>query len=190
MKLTALRMISEKREKDFNKLGVFDAEDLIRFYPRAYLDLTERSSLREAYHNDMVLVACEVVQIAPVNYMSRRKYVKAYRNQNGLPFSVIWFNQPYIRDRLKPGEYLFYGRVNNKYGQISLVNPSFEPLDKNYRLKGIVPVYSLKSALSQKIGSRRGERSVAESAYRQRYSRSDFGKIWPASACEVLFRYS
>ena len=42
MKLSSLRIIGEKREKDFNKLGVFDGDDLIRFYPRAYLDLTER----------------------------------------------------------------------------------------------------------------------------------------------------
>ena len=82
MKLSSLRIISEKREKDFNKLGVFDGDDLIRFYPRAYLDLTERSSLRTAYHNDMALVVCEVVQVAPVNYMSRLKTVKAYCNQD------------------------------------------------------------------------------------------------------------
>ena len=44
MKLTSIRLISEKREKDFNKLGIFEAEDLVRFYPRAYLDLTARSS--------------------------------------------------------------------------------------------------------------------------------------------------
>ena len=151
MKLTSIRLISEKREKDFNKLGIFEAEDLVRFYPRAYLDLTARSSLRTAYHNDMALVACEIVQVAPVNYMSRLKTVKAYCNQDGLPSTVVWFNPPYVRDKLKPGEYLFYGRVQNKYGQISLVNPTFEQLDKNYRLKGIVPVYSLKGSLSQKI---------------------------------------
>ena len=151
MKLTSIRLISEKREKDFNKLGIFEAEDLVRFYPRAYLDLTARSSLRTAYHNDMALVACEIVQVAPVNYMSRLKTVKADCNQDGLPFTVVWFNQPYVRDKLKPGEYLFFGRVQNKYGQISLVNPTFEQLDKNYRLKGIVPVYSLKGSLSQKI---------------------------------------
>ena len=151
MKLTAIRSISDKREKDFNKLGVFEAEDLVRFYPRAYLDLTERSSLRSAYHNDMVLAACEVVKVAPVNYMSRLKTVKVYCNQDGLPFVAIWFNQPYVRERIKPGEYLFYGRVQNKYGQISMVNPSFEPLDKNERLKGIVPVYPLKVGLTQKV---------------------------------------
>ncbi len=151
MKLSMLRSIGEKREKDFNKLGIYEAEDLVRFYPRAYLDLTERSSLKTAYHNDMVLVACEVTRVMPVNYGNRRKMVKAFCSQDGFPFTVVWFNQPYVAQKLKAGEYLFYGRVQNKFGQISLVNPTFEQLDKNYRLKGIVPVYSLKGSLSQKI---------------------------------------
>ncbi len=151
MKLSAIRQVGEKREKEFNKLGVFEAEDLVRYYPRAYLDLTERSSLRNAYHNDVALVACEVTRLAPVNHASRLKIVRAFCSQDGLPFTAVWFNQPYVAQKLKPGEYLFYGRVRNQLGQISLVNPTFEPLDKNYRLKGILPVYSLKGKLSQKI---------------------------------------
>lgn len=151
MKLSSLRSVGEKREKDFNKLGINEAEDLVRFYPRGYLDLTERASLKKAYHNDVVLVACEVLRVAPVNYGNRRKMVKAFCSQDGFPFTVIWFNQPYIARKLKAGEYLFYGRVSNKTGQVSLVNPTFEPLDKNYALKGIIPVYSLKGSLSQKV---------------------------------------
>jgi RecG-like helicase len=36
MKLSNLHSIGEKREKDFNKLGIWEAEDLVRFYPRGY----------------------------------------------------------------------------------------------------------------------------------------------------------
>ncbi len=151
MKLSSLRSIGEKREKDFHKLGIYEVSDLVRFYPRAYLDLTERASLRTAYHNDMLLIACEVNRVQPVNYGNKRKMVKAFCSQDGFPFTVVWFNQPYVASQLKAGEYLFYGRVQNKFGQVSLVNPTFEPLDKNYRLKGIVPVYSLKGNLSQKV---------------------------------------
>ena len=151
MKLSALRSIGEKREKDFHKLGIYEVADLVRFYPRAYLDLTERASLRTAYHNDMLLIACQVNRVQPVNYGNKRKMVKAFCSQDGFPFTVVWFNQPYVASQLKAGEYLFYGRVQNKFGQVSLVNPTFEPLDKNYRLKGIVPVYSLKGNLSQKV---------------------------------------
>ena len=151
MQLSSLRNVGAKREKDFLKLGVSSVEELARFFPRAYLDMTNRASLRTAYHNETVLVACEVNRLAPVNHAHPRKVVRAFCSQDGLPFTAVWFNQPYVAQKLKPGEYLFYGRVQNRYGQISLVNPTFEPLDKNYRLKGIVPVYSLKGALTQKI---------------------------------------
>lgn len=151
MELRNLKGITEKREKDFNKLNIYSAEDLIRFYPRAYLDMSNRVKLYEVYHNDVVLFACEVVKVLPVNFYSRLKTVRAYCSQDGFAFTAVWFNAPYVAQKLKAGEYLFYGRVQNKYGQISVVNPSFEPLDRNYRLKGIVPVYSLKGSLTQKI---------------------------------------
>ena len=151
MRISALRAIGEKREKQFQKLGVYEAEDLARFYPRAYLDLTERTTLKTAYHNDVVLIAAEVTRLAPINPASRVKVVRAFCSQDGFPFSAVWFNQPYVAQKLKPGAYLFYGRVRNEMGQVSLVNPSFEPLDQNNRLKGIVPVYSLKGNLNQRV---------------------------------------
>ena len=151
MKLTELKYISEKREKDFNKLGVYSCEDLVRLYPRDFLDLTRVSSITEAEHNSQALVACEVLN-AEFNRFSRRPYVKALCQQNGCVFTAIWFNQPYVLQKLKPGEYLFYGRVQNRYGMgASMVNPSFEPADKNKNLKGIIPVYPLAGSLTQKV---------------------------------------
>ena len=170
MKLSSLRSIGEKREKDFHKLGIYEVSDLVRFYPRAYLDLTERASLKTAYHNDMLLIACEVNRVQPVNYGNKRKMVKAFCSQDGFPFTVVWVNQPYVASQLKAGEYLFYGRVQNKFGQVSLVNPTFEPLDKNYRLKGIVPVYPLKGNLSQK---------VVRSAVKEALQKVDLSSIIP-----------
>ena len=170
MKLSSLRSIGEKREKDFHKLGIYEVSDLVRFYPRSYLDLTERASLKTAYHNDMLLIACEVNRVQPVNYGNKRKMVKAFCSQDGFPFTVVWFNQPYVASQLKAGEYLFYGRVQNKFGQVSLVNPTFEPLDKNYRLKGIVPVYPLKGNLSQK---------VVRSAVKEALQKVDLSSIIP-----------
>ncbi len=151
MKISFLRSIGEKREKEFNKLGIYTAEDLVRYYPRAYLDMTQRVSIRTAYHNDVMLIACEVTRLAPTNFSSSKKVVRAFCSQDGFPFDAVWFNQPYVAQKLKAGEYLFYGRIQNKFGRITMVNPSFEPLDRNYRLKGIVPVYSLKGKLSQKL---------------------------------------
>ncbi len=153
MRLTDLRGISEKREKDLNKLNIFTPEDLVRYFPRAYLDLTQQQKISSCYHNDVALIACRVVSEPQVVYHSRRNFVKVWCDQQGERFSAVWFNAPYVKNNLRAGEeYLFYGRISNRYGMgaPSMVNPSFELRDKNYRLKGIVPVYGLKGSLTQK----------------------------------------
>lgn len=151
MKITELRGITEKRAKDLQKINIADTADLVRYFPRAYLDMTNRVSVREVLHNDLALIACRLTSVEPIRYTGRVKYVRAWLEQNGDVFSAVWFNMPYLAGRLKAGEYLFYGRVQNRYGQVSIVNPSFEPLSKSARLKGLVPVYPLRGSLTQRI---------------------------------------
>lgn len=175
MQLEALKYISEARKKELAKLDIHSVEELIRYYPRAYLDLTERKSLRELYHNDMALIVCTITRLSGVNYASRVKTVRAYCQQEGEPFTAVWFNQPYVARKLTCGEYLMYGRIQNKFGQISIVNPTFEPLDQNYRLKGIVPIYALKSGLTQK---------VVRDAIRQGLGKVSVDSLIPPAICK------
>ena len=142
MRLTQLKGISEKREKDLSKLDIFTVEDLVRYFPRDYLDLTQTVNLSECYHNDVVLLACRVTS-PPQTVYGRRPFVKVWCEQGGDRFSAVWFNAPYVRNNLKVGEeYLFYGRLQNKYGMgaPSMINPSFELRSRGTRLQGIVPV--------------------------------------------------
>lgn len=153
MKLTDLRGISDKRAKDLAQLNIFTPEDLVRYFPRGYLDMTQRVRISDCYHNDLALIACRVSSQPQQVYGGRRPFVKVWCDQGGERFSAIWFNAPYVRNNLKAGEeYLFYGRVSNRYGTgaPSMINPTFELCDRNYRLKGIVPVYGLKGTLTQK----------------------------------------
>ncbi|MBQ7348658.1 MAG: ATP-dependent DNA helicase RecG [Clostridia bacterium] len=152
MELTVIRGINEKRRDELNKLGIFDTSDLIRHFPRAYLDMRVKQPLQNAYHNDVVLTTGKIVSLPVVRYFRRGGMVKISCEQEGFFFSVIWFNQPYVVSRLKAGEeYLFYGRVKNENGVVSLINPSFEPCDKVFRLQGIVPQYQIKGSLTQKV---------------------------------------
>ncbi len=152
MEITKIRGINEKREQEFNKLGIYDTADLVRYFPRAYLDMRTSQALKYAYHNDIVLTTGKVMNMPITRYYRRGGLVKIICEQEGYVFSVVWFNQQYVANRLKLGEeYLFYGRVREESGVISLVNPSFELLEKAYRLKGIVPQYPLKGSLSQKL---------------------------------------
>lgn len=152
MELSKIRGISEKREEELNKAGIYDTGDLIRFFPRTYLDMRHKSPLKYAYNNDVVLTTGRVLTVPFSRYFRRGGMVKVTCEQEGFVFNVVWFNQPYVSRTIKVGEeYLFYGRVKNDGLSVSLTNPSFELCEKAYRLKGIVPQYRVKGGLSQKI---------------------------------------
>ena len=149
MKLSELKYVSDVREKQLNKMGIFSQEDLVRLYPRDFVDLTRTSPIANAFHNSMILTVCEVLSVENNRY-ARRPFVKAACRQGDNYFHAIWFNQPYVAAKLTAGEYLFYGRVQNKYGMgASMVNPTFERVDRVRNLQGILPVYPLSGTLTQ-----------------------------------------
>ena len=102
MELYKIRGINEKRVSELNKLGIYDTADLVRFFPRTYLDMTSRSYLKDAYHNDMILTAGKLVGTPTVRYFRRGSgMVRAVCEQEGEVFTVVWFNQPYVASKLK-----------------------------------------------------------------------------------------
>ncbi len=153
MELRYIKGLSDKRIADLNSMGVFTAEDLVRQFPRNYLDMRKAVDLSEVQNNEFALIKATVIAV-PTYVPQRGKYTffKISCIQDGEPFNIIWFNQPYIKSKLTEGEtYLFYGRIRNRNGIISMTNPTFEPFDDNLSLKGIVPVYALKGNLTQKV---------------------------------------
>ena len=152
MDLKYVKGLSEKRIIELNKLGITSAEKLIRHFPRNYLDLTRVEPLAFCYANEYAFTKAKLISL-PQTFTSTKKIrvVKGICQQDNEVFSVIWFNQPYVVQKLKIGqEYLFYGRVQKKYGQVSMINPTFELAEKNDYLKGILPVYTLTPSLYQK----------------------------------------
>ncbi len=176
MDLKLIRGIGEKYAKDFQKAGVTDSKQLVRYFPRGYLDMTNRLSVRDVLHNDSGLFLCRLVKVDAMRFAGKLKYFRAWLEQDGVTFSAVWFNMPYLAARLKPGEYLFYGRVQNKYGhQICLVNPSFESVWRSKNLRGMVPVYPLKGGLTQRV--------VRESI-RTALTLEPIGTVIPKTLCE------
>ncbi len=152
MELSKIKYLSVKRIADLNKMGIYDCEGLVKNYPRSYLDMRKTTNLNDCYHNDVVLTVAKLETEPQVFTKGRIKYVKAYCSQETNTFSIVWFNQPYVASKLKAGqEYYFYGRVSNKYGLLSMTNPAFEEVENNNKLKGIVPVYSVKGSLTQSV---------------------------------------
>ncbi|MCD8205672.1 MAG: ATP-dependent DNA helicase RecG [Clostridia bacterium] len=150
MDIRVLTYVSDKRAKDLNKLGIFSVEDLVKLFPRTYMDMTRCVSVLSCYHNDIILTKCSVLSVEMVE--GKRKYVKATCVQEGCSFSAVWFNQFYVMKTLTPGEYFFYGRLYKRYNFVgSMVNPLFEKADSNVKLTGVAPVYPVAGSLTQGV---------------------------------------
>lgn len=152
MELKYIKGLSEKRISELNKIGIDSTEDLIRHFPRNYLDLTHVMPLKYSIACEYCFTKARLVSAPRVFSSSRNlRCVKAVCEQDGEVFDVIWFNQPYVASKLVPdNEYFFYGRVQKKFGQLSMMNPTFELVEKNDRLKGILPVYSVTPSIFQR----------------------------------------
>lgn len=152
MLLKYVKGLSDKRIEELNAAGIFSAEDLIKHFPRNYLDLTAVLPLKYFNAGEFAFTKAKVVSPPQAFTSARRiKCVKIVCVQNGEPFTVMWFNQPYVMKRLEVGEeYLFYGRLQNKYDRFTMTNPTFEKAEKNDYLKGILPVYTLYGGIYQR----------------------------------------
>lgn len=152
MELKYVKGLSEKRIAELNKIRINNTDDLVKHFPRNYLDLTHVIPLKYAIPCEYAFTKARLVS-APKVFVSARKLkcVKVVCEQDGEVFEAIWFNQPYVVSKLTPDtEYFFYGRVQKKFGQVSLTNPTFEPVEKNDRLKGILPVYTVTPSIFQR----------------------------------------
>ena len=142
MNLNDIKGVSEKRIADFKKLGVNNPIDLTKHFPKNYIDLTRVTPIKYAYNNEYVLTVAKIITEPSLSLGGRVRFVKVHCAQDTDTFSIVWFNQPYVATKIKRDtEYFFYGRVTNKFGVVSMTNPIFEEIDRNYNLKGIVPVY-------------------------------------------------
>ena len=57
---------------------------------------------------------------------------------------LVYFNQPYVKNQLRQGEeYVFFGRVGGTLLRKQLVNPEFDPADRQAVTGRILPVYRL-----------------------------------------------
>ena len=65
---------------------------------------------------------------------------------------ITWFNQPWIANRLKPGQpIVLSGKIDQYLGRLTMSNPEWEPVEqRQLHTNRIVPVYPLTSGISGK----------------------------------------
>lgn len=145
-----LKGVGEKRAKLYGKLGIDTIEDLIGFFPRAYLDYTETRPIRECTVGEVCCVRASVYKKQGEQRIRKGLSIfKVFVTDGESDLIITIFNSKYQFDALEIGkEYCFYGKMQGNLLRHEMTSPSF--LDP-HRENGIKAIYHLTEGLTSKI---------------------------------------
>jgi ATP-dependent DNA helicase RecG len=152
-----LKGVGPKKAQAFAERGVFNIEDLLYYFPRRYEDRTKFSLISELEEGVEQTVKVTVLVCGQRRSWRRRAFsiTEAIVEDSSSRLSCVWFNQPYLKQYLKPGVGLIlYGKVERYAGKIQMTNPEFEIVseesDESLNIGRIVPVYPAVAGLGQR----------------------------------------
>ena len=143
-----LKGVGEKTARLYNKLGIFTVDDLIRHYPRKYLDYSNTVSVKDAPPDTPVFI--KATMITPVKESMIRKGLTLYKcnfSDGETVIRVTIFNNKYLAKALRTfDDYILYGKVEKTFTSASMSSPQIERADKAEEH----PVYPTTEKLSVK----------------------------------------
>ncbi len=147
--IAVLPGISEKRQKMFAKLGVRTLHDLLWLLPRSYEDWQARTPVGDLQDGSVATFEAAVDNMPSMARRGKLTYTRARLADQSGSIQAVWFNQPWLADRIRRGKsYLFRGRIEGRGRGRKVINPDCRPLDADGPA-GFLPVYPLTAGLYQ-----------------------------------------
>ena len=150
--LRTLKGVGEKTEKLFQKVGIYDTDDLLHYYPRNYDEYETPVDIAELKEETVQAVSAAVCSGVYVNSVKGRQIISVNIADQSGKFPVVWFNLPYLKKTLrKGGWFVFRGRIVRKQGKLEMEHPEiFTPSAYEEILHNLQPIYGLTAGLSNK----------------------------------------
>ncbi|MDP3982090.1 MAG: ATP-dependent DNA helicase RecG [bacterium] len=154
--VTALPRVGEIIAKKIQKLGIASIRDLLFHFPREYLDLSRVTSIASLKEGEVVCIQGTLKSIAKERTFKKQMVlVHALVEDTTGATRIVWFNQPYLLEALKPGEKLsLAGKVAQDSKGLFLSNPEYEKVKENTLLAHtgrLVPVYAETAGVTSKL---------------------------------------
>lgn len=139
------------RVAQLEQLEVRTVGDLVRLYPRRYVDYSRLDGIVELRFGQLSTIRATVVNIAVAPTRTGKTLVTVTVQDETGHIAAVWFN-PYIERQLHEGmEIHLSGRVDQLRGTLCFKAPEWEPAgDDSIHTGRIVPVYPLTKGLYQK----------------------------------------
>jgi len=121
--------IGPRRASELQQAGVHTLDDLLHRFPIRFEDRSQLQRSTDLKPGDFAALCGEVVSagLRPTRRRGFTLFEILVRDDAGL-FRVVWMNQPFLQDVLKPGQRVsLYGKVEYRTpGGLRLSNPQYE----------------------------------------------------------------
>ncbi len=145
--------VGAKRAEAFHKMGIETAEDAVYRFPRAYEPRGNVKTTGEVEDGEvcsLILTVAEEAKNAVIRKGMTITKFKAFDEDGNC--SLIFFNQPYIKDAARRGAvFRFFGKVKRERAGVSMTSPVMEAVGGVQPLRALVPIYPLTAGITQKF---------------------------------------
>lgn len=147
--------IGPQYQKKLKKLGIKQVSDLLFHFPHRYEDFSNLIPISQAKLGETVCLKGKILEVENTRTWKKRMILtQAIIEDNSGAIKVIWFNQPYLINVLKEGDFVcLAGKIAFGESGIYLQNPAYERIfpEKDLVHTGrIVPVYPETEGLSSR----------------------------------------
>ena len=144
--------IGPRKAQKLNKLGIFTLKDLIYYFPRQFEDRNNLKKIFELQNEDKATIKVVIVGISTSSPRKGMNITKVdVRDDTGYA-KLVFFNQDYIKNTLKPGDtILVFGKVKKEFKNIELSSCEVEFLTNSPKATcKIMPIYPLTYGVTNK----------------------------------------
>lgn len=143
-----LKGVGEKRSETLEKLDVKTVYDLLRHFPRAYLDFTSPVPIRDAPFNEPCTVRGRVVKkLPPARIRKGLSIFKAVFTDDTADLVIVIYNAEYAFKNLETDrEYFLAGRLTGNLLRKEMNSPQIYPADIS---EPVQPIYRLTEGITQ-----------------------------------------
>lgn len=146
--------VGPERARILKKLGVETITDLIHYFPRDWDDRRNIKPISQLTPNLKQTMQGVVLATSEEKKGKNLTITKVAISDKSGSVYATWFNQPYMKDKFKKGEWVILtGKVEQKFNQRAVSNPEYEIVNQedNLNTGRIVPIYPLTEGLSQRV---------------------------------------
>ncbi|MDD5589858.1 MAG: ATP-dependent DNA helicase RecG [Candidatus Portnoybacteria bacterium] len=154
--IQSFRRVSPAYQKRLLKLGIKTFEDLFYYFPYRYDDFSKIIPIANLKINETATIQGEITRIKNIRTWKKRMFVtEAFIQDENGAVRAVWFNQPFLMNSLKEGQWISLSGKVNFDKTLYFSNPAHEKIVANatshLRHTGrLVPVYPETRGLSSR----------------------------------------